>query len=129
MGYKRVEFNEKGFDEIKYKKYFSQNQAEYIRRKLRSVKLYNEGIEFEGISKILLISELSVRKYVGQYLMGGFEVLCQKVKRPQSSLLTSAQSLEFREVLLSTRPSDFGLISTRSIVLCMACCNRWPTIS
>ena len=36
MGYKRVEFNEKGFDEIRYKKYFSQNQAEYIRRKLRS---------------------------------------------------------------------------------------------
>ncbi len=45
MGYKRVKFNKKGFDELEYKKYFSQNQAEYIRIKLRSVKLYSEGIE------------------------------------------------------------------------------------
>ena len=109
MGYKRIKFNQKGFNELEYKKYFNQNQAEYIRIKLRSVQLYNDGNEFEAVAKILLIEQQSVRAYINIYIDGGFEELCKKVKRPQSSLLTATQSLEFKTVLLSKRPSEVGL--------------------
>ena len=110
MGYKRAKFIKKGFDQGEYKKYFSQNQAEYIRIKLRSVKLYNDGNEFETVAKMLLIHQQSVRTYVDVYIKGGFEELCKKVKRPQSSLLIESQSKEFKSVLLSKRPSEVGLV-------------------
>jgi transposase len=109
MGYKRAKFIEKGFDNESYKKCFSQHQEEHIRTKLRSIKLYSEGHEFEAVSKLLQIHEQSVRSYVNTYIEGGFEVLCKKIRRPQSSLLTEQQSKDFKEVLLSKRPSDVGL--------------------
>ena len=58
---------------------------------------------------MLLIEQQSVRTYINIYIEGGFEELCKKVKRPQSSLLTETQSLEFKTVLLSKRPSEVGL--------------------
>ena len=51
----------------------------------------------------------SVRKYINIYISSGFEGLCQEVVRPQISLLSPKQSAEFKEVLLSKRPSEVGL--------------------
>jgi transposase len=110
MGYNRVKFNQTGFDAKAYKKYFAKNQVEYIRIKLRSVKLYSEGNEFDVIAQLLMIHEQSVRKYINIYIKGGFESICQKVKRPQKSLLTDSQSKEFKDILLGKRPSEVGLL-------------------
>jgi transposase len=109
MGYKRAKFNEKGFDAEAYKKCFSQHQEEYIRTKLRSIKLYSEGYEFAAISQMLQIHHESARSYVNIYIADGLEGLCKKIKRPQSGLLTAAQMEEFRSVLLGKRPSEVGL--------------------
>lgn len=109
MGYKRIEFEQKGFDESAYKRYFHHNQSEYLRIRLRSVFLYYQGKDFGEISTELSIHHQSVRKYVNLYLLGGFKELCKAVIRPQSSRLSKSESLAFKEVLLSKRPCEVGL--------------------
>jgi len=109
MGYKRRKFAEKGMDTQAYERYFHQNQAEYIRTKLRCVKAYSEGMEFAGISQHYGVHEQSCRKYVNAYLSGGFEGLCKETKRKQPTNLTPEQALSFKGVLLSCRPCEVGL--------------------
>lgn len=109
MGYKRNKFEQKGFDETAYKRYFHMNQASYIRTKLRSIEYYHQGKEFDEIAQILLIHHQSVRKYVNIYISDGFKGLCQADIRPQRSQLTSEQSILFKTVLLTKRPIDVGL--------------------
>jgi transposase len=109
MGYKRSKFEQKGFDEQAYKRFFHQKQAAYIRTKLRSIHLYHQGKEFEAIAETLNIHHQSVRKYINIYISSGFKGLCQEVVRPQSSILNPGQNAEFKEVLLSKRPCEVGL--------------------
>lgn len=108
MGYKRIKFDQKGFDEKAYKRFFHQKQAAYIRTKLRSIQLYHQGKEFEAIAETLNIHHQSVRKYINIYIASGFEGLCQEVVRPQGSLLSPEQSAKFKEILLSKRPCEVG---------------------
>lgn len=109
MGYKRIKFEQKGFDEIEFKRYFHLNQASYIRTKLRCLEFYHQGKEFEEIAQILLIHQQSVRKYVNTYILHGFKGLCQADNRPQSSQLSLEQSASFKELLLTKSPNDVGL--------------------
>ena len=110
MGYKRNKFEQKGFDEMEYKRYFHSNQAMYIRIKLRCVEYFHQGKEFEEIAQILSIHHQSVRKYINIYISSGFKGLCQTDVRPQSSQLSLEQSSSFKEVLLTKRPSDVGIL-------------------
>lgn len=109
MSYKRVKFEQKGFDASEYEKYFHANQAEYIRSKLRCVLLYQQGKPYDQIACHLSIHHQSVRKYINIYICGGFEQLCQSVRRPQASKLTKEQSAAFKEVLLTKRPFELDL--------------------
>jgi transposase len=109
MGYNRVKFEKRGFDENEYKRHFHQNQAEYIRAKLRCVVSYHEGKEYAEISSLHKISEQTVRKYVNVYILGGFEELCKNTVRNQSSLISPVQGAMFKELLLNKRPSEVDL--------------------
>jgi transposase len=119
MGYKRSKFNEKGFNEKEYTRYFRLNQAEYIRKKLRCLKAYSDGLEFEEISTKFNIHTQSVRSYINCYIAGGFELLCQETLRPKTCLLTESQSLEFKNVLLKS-PKEFGIDSNiwTGVIMC-----------
>lgn len=109
MGYKRIKFEQKGFDEIEFKRYFHLNQASYIRTKLLCLEFYHQGKEFEEIAQILLIHQQSVRKYVNTYILHGLKGLCQADNRARSSQLSPEQSSSFKEVLLTKSPNDIGL--------------------
>jgi len=109
MGYKRRKFEEKGWDTQLYERYFHQHQAEYIRTKLRCVKAYREGMEFAAIAQHYGLHEQSCRKYLNEYLSGGFERLCKATRRKQPTNLTQEQALAFKGVLLSSRPCEVGL--------------------
>lgn len=53
----------KGLDEIEYKKHFHRHQQDYIRKRLRSVKLYYEGHSPNQICEELGIHAHSCRTY------------------------------------------------------------------
>ncbi len=77
--------------------------------KLRSVKRYWEGASFGQVAGESAISEMSVRKYVNQYLQGGLKGLTTPTTRRQPRLLTAQQEQAFRQVLLTTFPEDLEL--------------------
>ncbi len=109
MGNLRQKFEQKVFDQKEYQAYFHQDQSEYIRKRLRIIKLYHEKMETKKISKKLNVSIESINKYVKRYVSGGFELVCQKDKRPREGFLTEEQSLEFKQVILSKKPFEMGL--------------------
>jgi transposase len=109
MGYSRTKFEKRGFDETEYKKYIRKHQSEYIRRKLRCVYLYYQGREFREIPIEIDVHWQSVRKYINEYILGGFELLCKKIKRKHRTLLNEAQMLDFKGIILSKLPCDVGM--------------------
>ena len=109
MGYSRTKFDKRGFDESEYKKYFHRHQSEHIRIKLRCILFYRQGKEFKEIPQFLDVHWQSVRKYINQYIAGGFEQVCKKVVRKQPTLLTEGQALDFKRVILQKRPFEVGL--------------------
>ena len=109
MSYKRIKFEQQGFEETEYRRHFHLNQAEYIRTRLRCVHLYWQGLGFEAAAERLGLHHQTVRKHVNTYLAGGFESLCQPDTRRQQSLLSDGQAADFKQVLLSKRPEQAGL--------------------
>lgn len=91
----------KQFEEKAYQRYFHLHQAEYIRKKLRVIKLYQEKKSIEEIGKILFVHRQTIHKYVNIYLLGGFELLCQEIIRPKKTRLNQKQCLAFKAIILS----------------------------
>ena len=89
---KRKEFESKGFDEESYNRYYRQNQSEYIRKKLRCVKSYHLGASYISIASVHKLNLDTVRSYMNAYLLGGFELLCSRIKRPKRSRLSKKHS-------------------------------------
>ena len=108
MGYKRIEL-EKDLDEAEYRKYFGRHQAEYIRKRLRILKMYSEGLDYETIAAKYSVHHQTVRQYVLLYNAGGLARLCEKIKRPNKTMLDAAQAAAFKEVLLTKSPSEVSL--------------------
>ncbi len=106
---KRKEFESKGFDEESYNRYYRQNQSEYIRKKLRCVKSYHLGASYISIASVHKLNLDTVRSYMNAYLLGGFELLCSRIKRPKRSRLSKSQEAQFRDVILNASPEEVGL--------------------
>jgi len=109
MGYKRKAFTDMGFDECAYKRYFHNNQQEYIRLRLRCVKDYADSLEFNEIAVNRDIHEQTCRSYINMYIAGGFKQLCTPIKREQPTLLSPEQEAAFKKVLLDKRPNEVDL--------------------
>lgn len=98
---KKAEFDKKGFDEIKWNKYFRLYQQEYIRKRLRAIKMFAENNDVPTITKTLLLDKNSVYTYLKLYLTEGFEGLCRLAVRPKPTLLTKEQELSFKQTIVS----------------------------
>ena len=83
--------------------YFHQHGLEYIRLRLRCVKLFEEGKDFPRIAQTFGIHIKSCRKYLNIYLLGGFELLCQPSSRSQPSALNAVQQAAFKKNLTYDR--------------------------
>jgi len=109
MGYNRKNFEARGYDPNAYKRYFHNNQKEYVRKRLRCVQAYALGLEYRAISEQQKVSEGRCREYVNMYIAGGFEELCRPITRNQPEMLTAEQQELFRKVLVGKRPEEVGL--------------------
>ena len=72
---KRIELEQKGFDETVWTKFFRRHQQEYLRKRLRAVKLFAENIEVSAICEQLEINKNSLYLFVRIYLAEGFSGL------------------------------------------------------
>ena len=108
----RHAFEKRGFDLADWKRHLNRHPQEYIRRKLRVVKAYAQGIDTDPIANQFLIAVSTVRRYLREYTRTGFEIICQTEKRDQPKRLTPHQETRFKQVLLHQRPADHGLSGT-----------------
>ncbi len=106
---KKAELDKKGFDEVQWNKYFRRYQQEYIRKRLRAIKLFAENNDVSTISNTLSLNKNSVYVFVAAYLKEGFEGLCRVAVRPKPTLLTKAQELHFKQTITSKAPFECGL--------------------
>ena len=106
---KKTEFDTKGFDEVQWNKYFRRYQQEYIRKRLRAIKLFADNNDVSTISNTLSLNKNSVYIFVATYLKEGFEGICRVAVRPKPTLLTTAEELRFKQNLVSKAPFECGL--------------------
>lgn len=106
---KKLELEKKGFDETVWNKYFLCHQQEYIRKRLRAVKLFAENIEVSAICEQLEINKNSLYLFIRIYLAEGFTGLCRQTTRNHKTRLTREQELSFKQTLLSKAPFECAL--------------------
>ena len=61
----------KGFDQAQWQKYYNHHQQEYIRKRLKAVKLYYCSVQRQEIAKQLQISYKTLSGYLDQYRFAG----------------------------------------------------------
>ncbi len=106
---KKLELENKGFDETAWNKFFRRHQQEYIRKRLRAVKLFAENIEVSAICEQLEINKNSLYLFVRIYLAEGFTGVCRRTTRNHKTRLTTEQELSFKQTLLSKAPFECAL--------------------
>ena len=90
-------------------KYFRRYQQEYIRKRLRAIKLFAENNDVSTISKTLSLNKNSVYILLAAYLKEGFEGLCRLAVRPKPTLLSPEQELSFKQTIVSKAPFECAL--------------------
>ncbi len=106
---KKTEFDKFGFDEIKWTKYFQRYQQEYIRKRLRAIKLFAENNDVSAICQTLSLNKNTFYLFVNLYLKEGFEGLCRLAVRPKPTLLSAEQELSFKQIIIAKAPFECGL--------------------
>ena len=106
---KRSLFEKKGFDLDEWKKHHQRHQNEYIRKRLRCLRAFSEGKDFDAVSSETGCCPAFVRKFVNIYLSGGFEAVVSPIKRAQPTLLSRAQEAELKDIVLRSHPTAHGL--------------------
>ncbi|MBA2493123.1 MAG: winged helix-turn-helix domain-containing protein [Acidobacteria bacterium] len=105
----KAEFDKKGFDDVQWNKYFRRYQQEYIRKRLRAIKLFAENNDVSTISNTLSLNKNSVYIFLAAYLKEGFQGLCRVAVRPKPTRLTTAQELLFKQTIVSKSPFECDL--------------------
>lgn len=105
----RYEFDQKVFDQRQWSQYFRTHQQEYLRKRLRTVKLFAENHSVAAIAKTLLLNKNTVYIFLKLYLQEGFEGLCRPAIRPKQTRLTTARELSFKHTIVSKAPFECGL--------------------
>jgi len=103
---KRLELEKKGFDETVWNKFFRRHQQEYIRKRLRAVKLFAENIEVSAICEQLEINKNSLYLFIRIYLAEGFTGLCRQTTRNHKTRLSKEQELLFKHTIISKAPFE-----------------------
>lgn len=106
---KKTEFDKLGFDHAKWSKYFQRYQQEYIRKRLRAIKLFAENTAVSTICQTLPLNKNTFYLFVNLYLKEGFEGLCRPALRPKPTLLSPAQELSFKQTILTKAPFECAL--------------------
>jgi transposase len=106
---KKAEFDKKGFDEVQWSKYFRLYQQEYIRKRLRAIKLFAENKNVPTICQTLCLDKNSVYSFLNTYLKEDFQGVCRLAERPKPTRLSKEQELSFKQTIISKAPFECAL--------------------
>ena len=106
---KKTEFDKLGFDHPIWSKYFQRYQQEYLRKRLRAIKLFAENTAVATICQTLSLNKNTFYLLVNLYLKEGFEGLCRPAVRPKPTVLSKEQELSFKQTILTKAPFECAL--------------------
>lgn len=89
----RIEFTEKAIDKLRYERFHHPHPR--VQRKMEAMLLKSDGLPHHQITRILGVSENTLRQYLREHREGGVEGLMRlRFYGPQSKLAEHRQSLE-----------------------------------
>ncbi len=89
----KIQFTEEAIDELRYQRFNHPHPR--VQRKMEALLLKSEGLPHHRITRILDISENTLRQYLREYEKGGIDRLKEiHFNKPQSELATYRESLE-----------------------------------
>lgn len=107
-GTRNKELAAKGFDEAQWHKYYTRYQQDYIRRRLKAVRLYYASVKREDIAKQLQISYKTLSSYLDIYLSAGLPGLVKPIVKPRLQALNEQQQNKLYDMVLHESPQDYS---------------------
>lgn len=95
-------------DLTEWQKSFNRNQQEYIRRRLRAVRMYSEGKSRMEILQALSITHKTLSGYLDLYISGGLDGLTSPIVKPRTQALTKEQQVKLRNMVLHETPENYS---------------------
>jgi transposase len=107
-GTRNRQISELNFDLLSWQKYFNQHQQEYIRRRLRAIRMYSEGKSRKEILDCLSISPKTLSGYLDLYILGGLDGLTRPIVKPRLQSLDKSQQSKLRDMVLHETPEKYS---------------------
>jgi len=114
-GTRNKELAAKGFDEGQWQKYYNHHQQEYIRRRLKALKLYYSLVKREAIAKELQINYKTLSGYLDRYLSAGLEGLVSPIVKPRLQALNQEQQNKLAHMVLHESPQTYSKKGTSGL--------------
>jgi transposase len=114
-GTRNKELAAKGFDEGQWHKYYNRHQQEYMRRRLKAIKLYYSSLKREAIAKQLHISYKTLSGYLDRYLSAGLEGLVPPIVKPRLQALNEEQQNKLAHIVLHESPQAYSKKATSGL--------------
>lgn len=97
-------------DQDLWEKYFKTHKEEYLRVRLRAIKLLWSGYNLTEVKRKLNCSTNGLNAWIDAYLEGGFEALLQPWQsgRIGKTRLTPTQQKILKYIIIHKSPSDYG---------------------
>jgi|SRR5687767_3025984 transposase len=107
-GTRNKEFVKQSLAIDSWQSYYHRNQQEYIRRRLRAIRMFAEGNSRQKISQALGITYKTLSTYLDVYIQGGLAALVSPIRKPRAKRLTDQQQSQLKDIILTQQPEDFS---------------------
>src|SRR5688572_3282924 len=107
-GTRNKEFAKQSLAMDSWQNYYHRNQQEYIRRRLRAIKMFAEGNSRQKITQVLGITYKTLSTYLDLYIQGGLPAVVSPIQKPRAKRLTEQQVSKLKEIILTKQPEDFS---------------------
>ena len=98
----------KGFDQAQWQKYYNPHQQEYIRKRLKAIKLYYCSVKRQPIAQQLQISYKTLSGYLDRYLSAGLQGLVGPIVKPRLQALKQEQENKLYDMVLHQSPQAYS---------------------
>jgi transposase len=99
----------KAFDPDEWQKLYYRHQQQYIRQRLEAVNLLHDGQSRNQVCAAVGCSYDTLTSWINRYLQGGLSELVQPIRHQKPSRLSSEQLQQLKTMILTQRPSDYGI--------------------
>lgn len=96
-------------DRAEWQRWYYKTQQDYLRRRLKALRLLWDGGGLEATSAEMGIQVATLRGWVDKYLEGGYERLLEPIRHRKPQRLSEEDKARLKAVVLNESPRHYGL--------------------